>query len=75
MADRTSATVFSLVFNKLASDPTDQHKQWAREIWPETYKFDFSAYQMYCDDALLMLGLARRVNTDDGPRIVYEGDE
>jgi hypothetical protein len=69
MADRTAATHFSDLFTKLASDPTDQHKQWAQEFYQQTWKYDFAPYQMYCDEALLVLGLARQ----DGDTVLYAG--
>lgn len=59
MADRTSASVFCAVFKLLASDPTPQHVAFARTLWGHTYAYDFSSYQLECDEALIALGLAR----------------
>lgn len=59
MADRTSASVFGKIFNILAKNPTEEHKAMAREIWPLQSDYDFSEYQMYADDALIALGLAK----------------
>jgi hypothetical protein len=65
MSDRTSAAIFSEVFVLLASDPTDQHKQWAHALWPKTREYDFSDCQLGCDEALAKLDLAdKSVNTE-----------
>lgn len=75
MADRTSAKVFGKVFTLLAKNPTEEHKAIAAELWPEIQEYDFSEYQMYCDDALKALGLARDgvdpKYPDDGIVIMY----
>lgn len=56
----------------LAEHPiTDQHRQWARKFWNQSMEFDFRPYQMYCDDALVALGLARVVEDSDGKRVEY----
>lgn len=66
MSDRTSSLVFATVFEHLAdpellmTDP-EQAKRLARKMWKLMSDYDFSPYQMYCDDALIKLGLARRV--------------
>lgn len=64
MADRTSAGLFSTVFTLLAKNPTDEHKAIAKEIWPLIDEYDFSEYQMECDEALISLDLARYVWDD-----------
>lgn len=75
MSDRTSAGVFGKMFNLLAKNPTDEHKEIAKELWPEIQEYDFSEYQMYCDDALIALGLAKTgINPkypEDGEVIIY----
>jgi len=60
VADRTSAGLFGLFFDLLAENPTEEHKTMAQEIWRATRAYDFSPYQMDCDDSLLTLGLARK---------------
>lgn len=60
MSDRNSAIIFSNFFEKLASDPTPQHIQWAEELWEDSYKYDFSNCELECDDALIALGLAKK---------------
>jgi hypothetical protein len=74
MADRTNAELFSLLFEALArhvdksSDadwrPEDDEdvSHLALALFAMTGEYDFSAYQMYCDEALARLGLARPVN-------------
>lgn len=60
MADRTSAELFGMMFEKLASNPTDEHKVWALELFERTKNYDFNEYQMDADSALETLGLARK---------------
>ena len=66
------------VFEKLASDPTEQHKQWAIEFWKQAHRYDFSWDQMRCDKALLVLELARKGIDPDFPNepegIIYKED-
>lgn len=68
MSDRTSAAIFGRLFERLATDPTEQHKQWARELWAETSGYDFHPKQMNADRSLIVLDLAE----EDGGRIVYD---
>ena len=68
MSDRTSAEIFSTVFEMLAESPTDENKKLARRLWDETFRYDFSESQLDCDDVLVALGLARR----RGERVVYK---
>ncbi|RJQ25725.1 hypothetical protein C4577_05005 [Candidatus Parcubacteria bacterium] len=60
MADRTSAAIFGDIFNMLASDEPIDKKQMALKVWEMSGEYDFTPYQMYCDDALIELGLARK---------------
>ena len=74
MADRDSAEIFREIFTRLGSDPTEQHVRWAHEFWKLTREFDFSEYQLCCDEALAKLSLARRgVDPDypEGERWLY----
>jgi len=53
MADRTSAALFSYLFEKLAdNEPID-----AKYLWELQNNYDFSPQQMECDEALEKLGL------------------
>jgi hypothetical protein len=67
MADRTSAEIFGSVFDLLAQNPTDEHKELARQIYQLARLYDFSDYQMGADDACLALGVARRGVNPDWP--------
>lgn len=58
MSDRTNAALFAKIFTWFASNPTKEHKAWAKELWKEMYNYDFSPYQMYCEEALEILELA-----------------
>lgn len=75
MADRTSASVFGKIFDLLAENPTEEHKRIAQEIWPMRGEYDFSDYQMYCDESLIKLGLAKMgvdpEYPDEGEVILY----
>ena len=75
MADRTSASIFAKVFEYLAEDNSEKARDFARKFYADSQEYDFNAYQMYCDDALLKLGLAKQgVHPDypeDGETILY----
>lgn len=60
MSDRTSAGLFADIFNLLAENPTKDHKAIAKKIWPKRGDYDFSDYQMGCDESLIKLGLATK---------------
>lgn len=70
MADRTSAALFASVFDLLA-EMRPPATESAMKLWEKSQHYDFHPYQMYCDDALVTLGLARR--TDES--IVYYGED
>lgn len=79
MADRTSAKLFGTIFDLLAKNPTDEKKAIAKEIWPLHSEYDFSEYQMNCDDSLIKLGLAKEgPDPDSGETCIlyadYEGN-
>lgn len=71
MADRTSATLFGTIFQLLAENPSVENSNIAKRIWPMTSDYDFSNYQMYADDALIALGLARYGKEDGNDVIIY----
>jgi hypothetical protein len=75
MADRTSAGLFGKIFELLAKNPTDEHKAIAKEIFAETGEYDFSNYQMYADEPLIALGLAKKgidpKYPEEGEVIIY----
>jgi hypothetical protein len=78
MADRNSAAIFGSFFTRLASDPTEQHMDWAKEMWNETLGYDFSPYQMYCEEALIVLGLCRMKIDPEYPdegEVAWYGEE
>lgn len=79
MSDRNSAELFCLIFELLAENPTDEHKQMARKIYDKSSQYDFSNSQMEADDACLKLGIARKgVNPkypEDGEVILWPSDE
>lgn len=76
MSDRTSASLFAEMFTIVAEYvPEPQRDEVARRLWKLTRDYDFSPYQMYADEALMKLGLARRgVDSDwpnDGEVVLY----
>lgn len=72
MADRTSAALFGSIFEYLAKNPDARAQEFARDLWAKTGGYDFSEYQMGCDDALRKLGLLRDGPDEDGhPTLIY----
>ena len=67
MADRTSAELFGRIFGLLAKNPTEEHKEIAREIFGFSNEYDFSHYQMYAEEACQKLGLCQRGIDPDYP--------
>lgn len=56
--------IFGKIFEMLAQDPTEQHKEWARKIWEiknwelkNRKEFEFEDEMMCCGEALEKLGL------------------
>jgi len=51
----------------------------AKTMWEFSHDFDFSAYQMYCDNALIKFGFAKRgIHPDypeDGKTVLYIGED
>ena len=63
MADRKSARIFSELFTKLSKTKESiPIRKLASELWGMQEKCDFSPEQLGCNEALEVLGLARRVN-------------
>ena len=59
MADRTSAEIFGGMFKILAKNPDLRNKEMAKAVYKEIFNYDFNQYQMNCDEALTILGLAK----------------
>jgi hypothetical protein len=64
MSDHTSAALFGELFKRFAKNPTDENKKIAHWFWNHRGEYDFNVYQMYCDEALVVLGLAHK--NEDG---------
>jgi hypothetical protein len=73
MADRTSAYLFGEIFKELAKDEPIDRAAFARRLWKMAGDFDFAWYQMYCDEALIKLGLAHRPADGHEADIEYDG--
>jgi hypothetical protein len=75
VADRSAAELFANVFELLANDDWQDRRALALKFWDMMHNYDFSPYQMYCDKALLELGLARKeidpASPEDGPVWMY----
>jgi len=70
MADRTAAEIFGRAFELLSEKPTQDSIDLAEKLWENTNDYDFTADQMGCDGALLILGLAR-VDPDNLNWVIY----
>lgn len=66
MSDRTSAGLFASLFEECAKHG-EAGRTIAHAMWPKRRDYDFNDYQMYCDDALMALGLAKRGPSPDDP--------
>lgn len=56
-----------MMFEYLAKQPPSADRtKTARKFWKASREYDFSDYQLYCDKALLELGLARKGKNDYG---------
>lgn len=60
MSDKNSAEIFGAIFELLSENPTDEHKAMAARLWSLTSGYDFNPVQMWADDALMKLGLAKQ---------------
>jgi len=78
MADRTSAELFGILFEVLAQNPNEDNKALAKQFFELSDGYDFSYDQMYADEALITLGLAKRgvdpAWPDEGEQILYFGE-
>jgi hypothetical protein len=75
MADRTSAELFGNIFEYIAGHTKMDVEDFIVWLWKQQHNYDFSPYQMGCDDALLELGLAKYIKEDDFNIIIFKGDE
>lgn len=67
VADRESAHLFSMIFEILAEYPDERNKALALRFWGLTGGYDFAYQQMECDDALVTLGLAKKISNRKCP--------
>ena len=65
MSDRSAASVFSMVFRHLAANPTEQNILFAKEFSQRAEDFDFCKFELWCDEELMTLGLARRPTEEE----------
>jgi hypothetical protein len=75
MADRTSAGLFGNIFEYIVGHTEMDVEDFIKWLWKQQENYDFSPYQMGCDDALLELGLAKYIKKDDFDIIIFKGDE
>lgn len=72
MADRTSAALFASMFERFATQTWLDHSV-VRATWADTWGYDFHPCQMDCNEQLITLGLAKRVDLSDGDwEIIYQ---
>lgn len=76
MADRTSAEIFSNIFEHLAAQEKPDMK-FVKWLWEKSNHYDFHPCQMGCDDELIKLGLAEEIKDGAGNIIEmkYDGCE
>lgn len=65
MSDRSSAYLFSMLFEMFAEEDTEQAKEYARRVWVMSWQYDFDFVQMGCNEALERLGLSKSRPSDD----------
>ena len=67
MSDRNTAELYAKWLVTLAREPTDEHKQMAREMWLFGQRYDFCGQDMGVDAAKAEIALGIAINdTDDG---------
>lgn len=71
MADRTSAGIFSEVFEFLAGTSKLSKEEMVKKFWEDARYYDFSTCQMDCDESLVKLGLAVECKCGG---MVYKGE-
>lgn len=75
MADRKSAEIFGSIFELISDNPSEDFKNLAENIYRQSKSYSFTSNQMYVDDALIKLDLAKEVLTEDGEnRVAYKYD-
>ena len=62
MADRTSCEIFTKLMELLGNRDQWDSKELALEIWNFSRDYDFDPVDLDCDEELLKLGLAMKVN-------------
>lgn len=71
MADRTSAELFGMFFDELAKlkderlSADEYVQRVSRKLYKLTFNYDFNQYQMDADDALVALGLAKKMESGE----------
>ena len=76
MVDRIGAELYGILFEVLAQNPDEGNKALAKRFFKLIDKSDFSYDQMYVDEALITLGLAkRRINLEGERTVLYLGEK
>lgn len=71
MADRTSAGIYALQFEKLLKEAPEVRNRMAHQLWDEIQMYDFHPCQMDVNEVLIQLGLAKVLSPADEDEIVY----
>ena len=77
MADRSAARMMGRVFITISKNPTKQNIELAHGIYDNMGQVDFDQNQMQADEALQILGLAKKgvhPDWDDDEYWYYKGD-
>lgn len=68
MSDSTSAEIYGRLYTELAKKPDSKEiVVVAKAMWKRSWEYDFHACDMDADEALIKLGLARKVKHPGSP--------
>ncbi len=68
MGDSNSAAIFQSIFEDLSGmRKSAERDRLALKYWKMAREYSFADDEMYCDDALIELGLARRITNLQEP--------
>ena len=68
-----AAYLLGMVFDRLALDPTDQHKKWAKELYQAWRDFEFLPEALDASGSLFKLSLA--IHCRKCAEVIYYGED
>jgi hypothetical protein len=75
MVDRIGAELYGILFEVLAQNPDEETKALAKQFFDLVDTSDFSYAQMGVDEALITLGLAKRIDLEGERIVLYLSEE